>query len=189
MRRAALGAVAERIKFSAILLFVALWMLIVYFPLAHMVWGINGMMNGVWNAGASIKAIDFAGGTVVHMTSGWSALILCIILGKRIGFGKEHFAQKMLLELDAGVTAKEVLKEAEDEANRVENEMYVIARQLWAQTLPKKVLPVDDENGRRETIRLVLAETNKEHGKADEHEAADDEPERDGAGRAGSAHA
>jgi len=53
------------------------------------VWGIDGFMNGVWNANATIKAIDFAGGTVVHMTSGWSALILCIILGKRIGFGKE----------------------------------------------------------------------------------------------------
>jgi Amt family ammonium transporter len=84
-----LGAVAERIKFSAILVFVALWMLIVYFPLAHMVWGINGLMNGVWNSGASIHAIDFAGGTVVHMSSGWSALILCLILGKRLGFGKE----------------------------------------------------------------------------------------------------
>ena len=84
-----LGAVAERIKFSAIMLFVVLWMFIVYFPLAHMIWGINGMMNGVWNAGASIKAIDFAGGTVVHMSSGWSALILCMILGKRLGFPKE----------------------------------------------------------------------------------------------------
>ncbi len=84
-----LGAIAERIKFSAILLFVVLWMFIVYFPLAHMVWGINGLMNGVWNAGASIKAIDFAGGTVVHMSSGWSALILCLILGKRLGFPKE----------------------------------------------------------------------------------------------------
>src|SRR4051794_34102560 len=49
-------------------------------------------MNGVWNAKASIPAIDFAGGTVVHMTSGWSALILCIILGKRLGFGKEKMA-------------------------------------------------------------------------------------------------
>ena len=84
-----LGAIAERIKFSAILVFVGLWMLIVYFPLAHMVWGINGMMNGVWNAGAKIHAIDFAGGTVVHMSSGWSALILCLMLGKRLGFPKE----------------------------------------------------------------------------------------------------
>jgi Amt family ammonium transporter len=74
------------------LLFMALWMVVVYFPLAHMVWGINGMMNGVWNAKASIHAIDFAGGTVVHMSSGWSALILCLILGKRHGFGKENMA-------------------------------------------------------------------------------------------------
>jgi Amt family ammonium transporter len=83
------GAIAERMKFSAILMFVALWMIVVYFPLAHMVWGINGLMNGVWNDKAAIKAIDFAGGTVVHMSSGWSALILCLILGKRLGFGKE----------------------------------------------------------------------------------------------------
>jgi Amt family ammonium transporter len=84
-----LGAIAERIKFSALLLFMGLWMLIVYFPLAHMIWGINGAMNGVWNASAPIKAIDFAGGTVVHMSSGWSALVLCLILGKRLGFPKE----------------------------------------------------------------------------------------------------
>ncbi len=86
------GAIAERMKFSAILAFVTLWMIVVYFPLAHMVWGIDGFMNGVWNAKASIKAIDFAGGTVVHMSSGWSALILCLILGKRIGFGKVPMA-------------------------------------------------------------------------------------------------
>jgi Amt family ammonium transporter len=84
-----IGAIAERMKFSAICLFMTLWMFIVYFPQAHMIWGIDGMMNGVWNAKAPIKAIDFAGGTVVHMTSGWSALILCLILGKRLGFGKD----------------------------------------------------------------------------------------------------
>ena len=87
-----IGAVAERMKFSAIMTFIGLWMIVVYFPMAHMVWGITGLMNGVWNADATIKAIDFAGGTVVHMTSGWSALILCIILGKRLGFGKEKMA-------------------------------------------------------------------------------------------------
>ena len=87
-----LGAVAERMKFSAVCLFMVLWMFLVYFPQAHMVWGIDGFMNGVWNAHAPIKAIDFAGGTVVHMTSGWSALVLCVILGKRHGFGREHFA-------------------------------------------------------------------------------------------------
>jgi Amt family ammonium transporter len=57
-----------------------------------MTWGIDGLMNGVWNSKAGIKAIDFAGGTVVHMTSGWSALVLCLILGKRLGFGRENMA-------------------------------------------------------------------------------------------------
>jgi Amt family ammonium transporter len=56
-----------------------------------MVWGVDGFMNGVWNAKAGIKAIDFAGGTVVHMSSGWSALVLCLILGKRTGFGRRAF--------------------------------------------------------------------------------------------------
>lgn len=84
-----IGAIAERMKFLAVLLFVAIWMVVVYFPLAHMVWGIDGMMNGVWNPKATIRAIDFAGGTVVHMSSGWSALVLCLILGPRRGFGKE----------------------------------------------------------------------------------------------------
>ncbi len=84
-----IGAIAERMKFSAIMLFVGLWMVVVYFPLAHMVWGIDGLMNGVWNGTAKIKSIDFAGGTVVHMSSGWSALILCLILGPRLGFGKQ----------------------------------------------------------------------------------------------------
>ncbi len=84
-----IGAIAERMRYSALLVFIAGWMFVVYFPLAHMVWGVDGLMNGVWNKDASIKAIDFAGGTVVHMSSGWSALILCLILGKRLGFGKE----------------------------------------------------------------------------------------------------
>jgi Amt family ammonium transporter len=91
------GAIAERMKFSAVLLFLLGWMLVVYFPLAHMVWGGDGFMNGVWNAGATIKAIDFAGGTVVHMSSGWSALVLCIILGKRTGFGTKNFAPHSLV--------------------------------------------------------------------------------------------
>jgi ammonium transporter, Amt family len=85
-----LGAIAERMKFSAVLLFVALWMFAVYFPLAHMVWSAKGFMCGALNAAdAGIKALDFAGGTVVHMSSGWSALVLCIILGKRLGFGRQ----------------------------------------------------------------------------------------------------
>src|SRR5437899_2175182 len=86
------GAIAERMKFSAICLFMIGWMFLVYFPQGHMVWGIDGRMNGVWNAKASIHAMDFAGGTVVHMSSGWSALVLCLILGKRLGLGKEPMA-------------------------------------------------------------------------------------------------
>lgn len=82
------GAIAERMKFMAVLAFVTVWMFVVYFPLAHMVWG-GGFMSG---AAGTIKAIDFAGGTVVHMSSGWSALVLCLILGPRIGFGKEKMA-------------------------------------------------------------------------------------------------
>ncbi|TLD70015.1 ammonium transporter [Phragmitibacter flavus] len=83
------GAIAERMKFISVLVFSAIWMFAVYFPFAHMVWGGTGFMCGPLNADAGIKAIDFAGGTVVHMTSGWSALVLCIILGKRKGYGKE----------------------------------------------------------------------------------------------------
>src|SRR2546422_7158250 len=87
-----IGAVAERMKFAAVLVFVGVWMFAVYFPIALMVWGIDGWMNGVWSPAAKITAIDFAGGTVVHMTSGWSALVLCILLGHRLGFSKEIMA-------------------------------------------------------------------------------------------------
>jgi Amt family ammonium transporter len=83
------GAIAERMKFKAIMLFSVMWMFVVYFPIAHMVWGAGGWMNGATNPDAAIKAIDFAGGLVVHMTSGWSALALCIVVGKRHGHGRE----------------------------------------------------------------------------------------------------
>ena len=83
------GSIAERMKFKAILVFITLWMFVVYFTQGHMVWGVNGLMNGCWNADAKIKGLDFAGGTVVHMTSGWTGLILCIIIGKRLGYPKE----------------------------------------------------------------------------------------------------
>lgn len=82
------GAIAERMKFTAIIAFITIWMFAVYYPLAHMVWG-GGFMAG---AAGAIKAIDFAGGTVVHMSSGWSALVLALILGPRIGFGREKMA-------------------------------------------------------------------------------------------------
>lgn len=91
------GAIAERMKFSALLLFVTGWMLIVYFPLAHMVWAADGLMNGLGNADAAIKALDFAGGTVVHMSSGWSALVLALIIGKRTGYGSVNFTPHSLV--------------------------------------------------------------------------------------------
>ncbi len=97
-----IGAIAERMKFKAVLLFSVLWMFLVYFPVAHWVWGVGGWMNGMGNPHASIHAIDFAGGIVVHMTSGWSALVLCIVLGKRRGHGKEPMPPHSLVLCMAG---------------------------------------------------------------------------------------
>jgi Amt family ammonium transporter len=78
------GAFAERMKFSAMLLFMTLWALIVYFPMAHMVWGKGGLLSA--SLGGKIPCFDFAGGTVVHITSGVSALVCALYLGKRVGF-------------------------------------------------------------------------------------------------------
>jgi Amt family ammonium transporter len=77
-----LGAIAERMKFSAWIAFITIWVLVVYCPIAHMVWGSEGW---IFKSGA----IDFAGGLVVHMSSGFSALVAAIMVGKRAGFGKE----------------------------------------------------------------------------------------------------
>jgi len=84
-----IGATAERMRFAAVLSFVGLWMFLVFFPVTHMVWGVDGAMNGLNNELAAIKSVDFAGGLVVHMTSGWSSLVLCMMLGRRKGYGKE----------------------------------------------------------------------------------------------------
>jgi Amt family ammonium transporter len=78
------GAFAERMKFSAMVLFTTLWMLIVYLPLAHMVWGKGGLLNAF--LGGKFPCFDFAGGTVVHISSGVSALVCALYLGKRIGY-------------------------------------------------------------------------------------------------------
>ena len=74
------GAVAERMKFSKLIIFIGLWSLIVYYPLAHMVWGDGGFLK-------ELGALDFAGGNVVHISSGVTGLVACIILGKRRGYG------------------------------------------------------------------------------------------------------
>ena len=81
------GAFAERMKFSAMVLFTILWSLLIYYPMAHMVWGKGGLLNAF--LGGTVPCLDFAGGTVVHITSGVSALICAVVMGKRLGYPKE----------------------------------------------------------------------------------------------------
>jgi len=81
------GAFAERMKFSAMLIFTVLWSIIVYDPMAHMVWGKGGLLNA--SLGGKFPTLDFAGGTVVHVTSGVSALVCALYLGKRLGYPKQ----------------------------------------------------------------------------------------------------
>jgi ammonium transporter, Amt family len=81
------GAFAERMKFSAMLVFMILWSTFIYFPLAHMVWGDGGLLNAT--LGGRVATLDFAGGTVVHISSGVSALICALYLGKRVGFPQQ----------------------------------------------------------------------------------------------------
>jgi Amt family ammonium transporter len=81
------GAFAERMKFKAMLLFMSLWLVVVYSPMAHMVWGKGGLLNAA--LGGAFPTLDFAGGTVVHVTSGVSALVCALYLGKRIGYPHE----------------------------------------------------------------------------------------------------
>ncbi len=81
------GAFAERMKFSAMALFMVLWSLVVYSPMAHMVWGKGGLLNAA--LGGRFPTLDFAGGTVVHITSGVSALVCALYLGKRLGYPRE----------------------------------------------------------------------------------------------------
>jgi Amt family ammonium transporter len=81
------GAFAERMKFSAMATFLTLWSIVVYSPMAHMVWGKGGLLNA--SLGGRFPCLDFAGGTVVHITSGVSALICALYLGKRLGYPKE----------------------------------------------------------------------------------------------------
>ena len=81
------GAFAERMKFSAMLVFTVLWSIVVYDPMAHMVWGKGGLLNA--SLGGRFSTLDFAGGTVVHVTSGVSALVCALYMGKRVGYPKE----------------------------------------------------------------------------------------------------
>ena len=81
------GATAERMKFSGTILFMTLWFLLVYAPMAHMVWGKGGVLNA--SLGGKYPTLDFAGGTVVHITSGVSALVCALYMGKRVGYPKQ----------------------------------------------------------------------------------------------------
>ena len=81
------GAFAERMKFSAMVAFMVLWSILVYSPMAHMVWGKGGLLNAA--LGGALPTLDFAGGTVVHITSGVSALVCALYLGRRLGYPKE----------------------------------------------------------------------------------------------------
>lgn len=88
------GAVADRMKFKAVLVFSLLWALVIYNPLAHMVWGEGGMLRGIFTDGKApdtslFPALDFAGGTVVHISSGISALVCCLVMGKRHKYNQE----------------------------------------------------------------------------------------------------
>jgi ammonium transporter, Amt family len=82
------GAFAERMKFSAMAVFMVLWSIVVYSPMAHMVWGKGGLLNA--SLGGRFPTLDFAGGTVVHITSGVSALVCALYLGRRIGYPKQN---------------------------------------------------------------------------------------------------
>lgn len=97
------GAFAERMKFSAMVLFCSLWGLLIYCPVAHWVWAGDGMFNHA-NAAAKFGALDFAGGTVVHLISGISALLCAIMLGKRLGFGQEPMPPHNLTYTFIGAT-------------------------------------------------------------------------------------
>ena len=89
------GAVADRMKFKAVVVFSLLWAVLIYNPLAHMIWGSGGLLRGVFENGqvcadtGRFPALDFAGGTVVHISSGVSALVACLVLGKRMNYNKE----------------------------------------------------------------------------------------------------
>jgi Amt family ammonium transporter len=107
-----IGAVAERMKFSAVLLFSFLWTVLVYYPVAHAVWGATGDFSGIANADAAFKAADFAGGIVVHMTSGWSALLLCLLVGPRAGFGKRAMPPHSMVNAGSALAADGVALQA-----------------------------------------------------------------------------
>jgi uncharacterized protein (DUF885 family) len=129
--------------------------------------------SGIFEAAGETPALSELGPAarkLVPVLKDYQKFLEDVVLPRASGdwrIGKEKFYRKLELELDAGLTADDVLKEAEAEADWVEREMYVIARQLWSKTHPGKPLPPDDPAGRHATIHQVFAVLNRDHGTVD----------------------
>jgi uncharacterized protein (DUF885 family) len=118
-----------------------------------------------------LSEVRAAAGPVIAALKDYQAFLETDLLPRARGdwrLGKERFCRKLELELDSGLGADEVLAEADQEFARVQREMYVIAKQLWARRFPGKALPPDDEDGRRETVLRVVADVSKEHGRPED---------------------
>jgi uncharacterized protein (DUF885 family) len=119
----------------------------------------------------ALSELKDAAGPVVASLKEYQTFLEKDLLPRASGewrIGKDKFYRKLELELNAGLTADEVLAEAEREFERVEREMYVVARQMWGRRFPRAPLPPDDVEGRRETIRRVIADVSKEHGRPED---------------------
>jgi uncharacterized protein (DUF885 family) len=113
-----------------------------------------------------LPALKAASGPVVNCLREYQAFLEKDLLPRANGewrIGTEKFARKLELELDADMNADQVMADAESEFNRVERDMYVVARQLWSHYFPRQALPPDDQDGRRTTVQLVLQSISKEH--------------------------
>jgi ammonium transporter, Amt family len=150
------GAFAERMKFSAMVVFSSLWLLVVYCPMAHMVWGKGGYFNAFLPpAGGGIRAFDFAGGTVVHITSGISALLCAIMLGKRKGYGSEPMKPHSLVLSFIGACLLWVgwfgfnAGSALSAGVRASRACSVASRERWPAWSPSRRLPVLSNRSRR----------------------------------------
>jgi uncharacterized protein (DUF885 family) len=118
-----------------------------------------------------LNEVRAAAGPVIAALKDYQTFLETDLLPRARGdwrLGKERFYRKLQLELDSGLGADEVLAEAEQQFARVQREMYVIAKQLWARRFPGKALPPDDEDGRRETVLRVVSDVSKEHGRPED---------------------
>jgi uncharacterized protein (DUF885 family) len=130
--------------------------------------------KGIYDLAGEIPALSDlkpAANSVLPVLKGYQKFLEETLLPRATGdwrLGKEKFARKLELELNAGLSAEEVLRDAESEFTRVVRDMYVLARQLWPRTFPGQALPPDDVEGRRATIQRVLDRLNQDHGKVED---------------------